>query len=90
MGAFSGAELKRTDAAGRITIGKSNGGKLYAVESRPNGDILLSPVLVRHEREAWLYDNAEALASVRRGLEQSACGETHDIGSFAQFADDDE
>lgn len=81
------AELRRPDSAGRITIGKKNKDRLYAVQHLPNGDILLTPVVVRHEREAWLHDNKEALESVRRGLKQSARGETHDLGSFAQYAD---
>ena len=83
------AELKRPDSAGRITIGKEYSNRLFAVQHLPNGDILLSPVVVRHEREAWLYDNKEAMESVRRGLEQSARGETHDLGSFSQYADED-
>ncbi len=87
MGSFLDVELRRPDSAGRITIGKENKDKLYAVQHQPNGDILLSPVVIRHEREAWLYDDREALDSVRRGLEQSARGETHDLGSFAQYAD---
>jgi hypothetical protein len=89
MGTINEAELKRPDSAGRITIGKENKDKLYAVQPQPNGDILLSPVVIRHEREAWLYDNKEALESVRRGLDQSARGETHDLGSFAQYAETD-
>lgn len=84
------AELKRPDSAGRITIGREHKDKLFAVQPQPNGDILLSPVVVRHEREVWLYDNPEALASVKRGLAQSARGEGEYLGSFAQYADDDE
>ena len=32
------------------------------------------------DREAWLYANAEALESVRRGLREAAAGEVHDLG----------
>jgi hypothetical protein len=78
--------IRQPDSAGRIIIGKAFRGKLFSVQPQPNGDILLSPVVVRHEREAWLFENAEALASVRRGLEQSARGETHDLGDFSQYA----
>ncbi len=39
--------------------------------------------------EAWLYRNPEALASVRRGLQEAAEGKTSYIGSFAQYADEE-
>jgi hypothetical protein len=42
------AKLLRPDSAGRILIGKENVDKLFAVLPQPNGDILLSPVVVRH------------------------------------------
>ena len=90
MVTHSEIELKKPDSAGRITIGKEYKDKLFAIQRQPNGDILLSPVVVRHEREVWLYDNKEAMESVLRGIEQSGRGETHDLGSFAQYAEDDE
>ncbi len=80
--------VRQPDSSGRIIIGKEFKDKQFSVQVLPNGDILLSPVVVRHEREAWLYDNPEAMASVNRGLEQSARGEGRYIGSFAQYADD--
>ena len=79
--------LRQPDSAGRIIIGRQYKDKQFLVIAQPNGDILLSPVVIRHEREAWLYDNSEAMASVQRGLEQSARGEGVDLGSFSQFAD---
>ena len=84
--------LRRPDSSGRIIIGKEFKDKQFAVHKLPNGDILLSPMVVRHEREAWLYENPEAMASVDRGLEQSARGEGRYVGSFAKYVDssDDE
>ncbi len=41
-----------------------------------------------HERERWLWANPQALAMVREGLAQSARGEGHDLGSFAQYLDE--
>jgi hypothetical protein len=82
-------ELRRPDAQGRIVIGKEHAYETYAVEKQANGDILLRPVVVVHKREAWLFANQDALASVKRGLEQAAAGATHDLGSFAGAVDDD-
>ena len=44
-----------------------------------HSDILLKPIPAQ---EQWLYKNKEALASVKRGLEQKG---TKDKGSFAQY-----
>jgi len=40
-------------------------------------------------REMWLYGNRAALAKVREGLAQAAQGDTHDLGSFAKYADNE-
>jgi len=52
------------------------------------GQILLTPHTI-HPREAWLYKNPKALASLRRGLRQAAEGKLHYLGSFAKYADDE-
>ena len=80
-----GRTLRQPDSAGRIIIGRQYRDKQFAVEELPNGDILLQPVVIRHEREAWLYDNAAVMAALDRALEQSANGEGQYIGSFAPY-----
>lgn len=53
------------------------------------GQILLSPEATVPLHEAWLYQNKEALASVRRGIEEAGSGKARKIGSFAKYADDE-
>jgi hypothetical protein len=87
---FAGQDLRTPDAQGRIAIGKEHADETYAIEKQNNGNILLRPVEVIHKHEAWLFKNEQAAASVKRGLEQAAAGQTDDLGSFAEFADDDD
>ena len=44
-----------------------------------NGRIVLEPMKVIPEREAWLYKNPKALASVKRGLKDAAEGRVVDF-----------
>lgn len=39
------------------------------------------------EHEKWLYENRDAMASVKRGLEDLAAGRTHKRRSYAEYAD---
>jgi hypothetical protein len=83
-------EHRRTsnsDSKGRIVLGSRFANRTYRVQELPDGNILLEPIVMVHEREAWLYRNPEALATVLEGIEQSKRGETVDLGSFAQYAD---
>jgi hypothetical protein len=41
------------------------------VEEQGEGEVLIRLARVIPEREAWLYDNKQALAQVRRGLKQA-------------------
>ncbi len=61
----------------------------FIIYANDVGQILLSPEIGVPLHEAWLYKNPEALASVRRGLQDAAEGKVHDLGSFAEFADDE-
>ena len=50
------------------------------------GQLVLDPRVSVPAREAWLFRNPEALAAVRRGLDESARGKTKPLGSFAKHA----
>ena len=79
----------RPDAKGRITLGKlADGVSSFMVSERPGGGLLLEPMVEIPARQKWAFENKTALASVRRGLEQSAAGEVRTRGSFAKFADE--
>ncbi len=64
---------RNTDSKGRITLGESFANRTMLVEHHDD-EIVLRLARVIPEREAWLYDNKEALASLRRGLQQAEAG----------------
>jgi hypothetical protein len=83
-------EIRKLDGAGRLNLGKERAGEQYQISESDDGTIVLTPVAVIPKRELWLWKNPEALASVKRGLEQSAAGQTVSLGSFAQFLDEED
>ena len=80
--------VKRIDPSGRINLGKERANEIYIVEEQRDGTIVLTPVALIPKRELWLWQNPEALAAVRRGIEQSRKGQTRSLGSFTEFADE--
>lgn len=80
-------DLVQPDGRGRISLGMPASGKSYRVLINDEGQILLDPVVPVPERELWLWNNPDAISSVRKGMQQVAQGEVHDQGSFAQYAD---
>jgi hypothetical protein len=74
------------DNLGVINLGQTAKAQRYRVLVNDSGQILLDPIPVL-EREQWLWENPQALASVQRGLEQAARGEQISLGSFARYAD---
>lgn len=85
-------ETISVDGRGRGPIVKPSEiqpGVKYRKYMAPDGTIVLQPVVEIPVAEAWLYRNSKALASVERGLEQSARGEATPRRSYAEFADSD-
>ena len=85
------AELTvRPDAKGRITLGSlAKGISSYRVHEEADGRLILEPFSEIPARERWVYENPEVLASLERGLKDSAEGRTAYLGSFAQYADEE-
>ena len=79
----------RMDGKGRVTFGKlAKGVSSFRVLKNEDGSFLMRPMKEVPEREAWLYNNPEALKAVLEGLADSKAGRVHDMGSFAQYLDD--
>ncbi|MGH8211283.1 MAG: hypothetical protein ACREU6_17135 [Steroidobacteraceae bacterium] len=66
------ALAKNVDSKGRLTLGAAFANRTVIVEERGAGEVLIKLARVIPDQEAWLYDNEEALDSVRRGLQQAA------------------
>jgi len=74
---FQEVGTKQLDERMRIPIGLAiksifKGVKRYKIFRNSSGDLLLRPVVEIPAREAWLYQNKEALKSIKRGLKQTA------------------
>ena len=80
---------KTTDSKGRLTLGGAFANKTWIVEKRGD-DIVLHGARIIPEKEAWLYENPTAVASVRRGLKQAKAGRLSsgpDLARAAKLAD---
>ncbi len=65
-----GTETKQADGRGRISLGTGFANRTFLMESTDDC-IVIRPARVIPEREAWLYENEEALDRVRTGLAQA-------------------
>ena len=83
-------EIQKTDAKKRLSLGSAveEAGSTYNIYRNSLGQIILDPVKAVPAYETWLFDNKPALASVKRGLQDSAAARTKNLGSFAIHAKD--
>jgi len=70
------AEGVKPDAKKRVVLPKSQvrEGVTYHIYCNSLGQIVLDPQVTIPASEAWLFKNPEALAAVRRGLNDAAQG----------------
>src|ERR1700677_1302269 len=82
------SEFAQPDAKKRLSLGEAlRGATAYNIYRNPLGQLILDPVRTVPVAEMWLYENAEALSSVKQGLRESADGKRVHRGSFAKFAE---
>ena len=70
------AESVKPDSKKRVGLAKAHvqEGITYHVYSNSLGQIILDPQVTIPASEVWLFNNPDALASVRRGLSDAAQG----------------
>jgi hypothetical protein len=78
------------DARGRLSLGSAARDADYRVLVNDRGQILLDPVVPVPASEAWLWESPALRASMERALAQAEGGDYEDLGSFAEYADDEE
>lgn len=66
--------VKTTDRKGRVTLGQRFANRQVIVQKLNESEVVIKLARVIPEREAWLYENPEALAAVRTGLAQARGG----------------
>jgi len=81
------SEFAQPDAKKRLSLGEAvAGATAYNIYRNSLGQVVLDPVKAVPASETWLYENPRALASVKRGLRESAEGKSVARGSFAKYA----
>jgi hypothetical protein len=81
------SEFAQPDAKKRLSLGVAlSGVTAFNIYQNTLGQLILDPVKAVAASEMWLYQNPQALASVKRGLRESAEGKTVYRGSFAKHA----
>lgn len=81
----------RPDSKGRVTLSKlAEGISSFNVSKDGQGRLLLEPMVEIPAPEKWLFENQEALASVRRGLADAKVRRVKSLGSFAKYAKEDD
>ncbi|MFW5697852.1 MAG: hypothetical protein ACOCX1_04770 [Fimbriimonadaceae bacterium] len=75
-------EPKRTtklaDGKGRLALGSEVAGKYFQIEPQPDGTILLRPMALIPEDEAWIYEDKRVYEKLKRGNQQAEKGQVRE------------
>ena len=84
------ADSVKPDAKRRVYLPKVllREGITYHMYTNSVGQIVLDPQITISASEAWLFEKKTALASVDKGMTESANGRVIDRGSFAKYTKD--
>ncbi len=90
--AFESVGEALADERGRLPMAKTGVRKddRYSVAVNADGQILLTPLVSIPRRELIVWENQVLRESLARGLAEAAAGQTMSLGSFAQYADDED
>ncbi|HWF17787.1 MAG TPA: hypothetical protein VG754_00885 [Verrucomicrobiae bacterium] len=82
------AEGLAPDSKKRLSLSKAlaDASVTFNVYVNTLGQIVLDPHKKIPAHEAWVFEDKEILASLKRGLKQAAQGKTRSLGSFAKHA----
>ncbi len=80
----------KPDAKKRVLLPKVlfREGITYHVYTNSFGQIVLDPQVTIPASELWLFENKDALASIDKGMAESAKGKVIKRGSFAKYVKD--
>ncbi|HUV44373.1 MAG TPA: hypothetical protein VMW13_06040 [Dehalococcoidales bacterium] len=85
---FTGiAKNVKPDAKRRVILpqGLVREGIIYHIYANSFGQIVLDPQVTIPASEAWIFEDKSALATVDRGMVESANGQVINRGSFAKY-----
>ncbi|MGE0601244.1 MAG: hypothetical protein AB7J35_17175 [Dehalococcoidia bacterium] len=80
------------DSRRRISLGKAGvmSDARYEVSVSDDGDILLTPLATIPARELLIWERPDVMESLDRGIADALAGRTHYLGSFAEYATDED
>lgn len=79
------------DGRGRVSVARAGAepGTRYRVSRRPDGEILLTPVVSVPRREMLVWEDPDLARKILAGVAEAERGETADLGDFTRFVDDE-
>ncbi len=83
-------KVLRPDSKGRITLGKlAQGVSSFRVTVDEHQRIVLEPFTEIPVAEKWVFDNPAVRSALARGLADAREGRVAELGSFAEYVDED-